>query len=56
MNYTETSLAIVEFKINELYSQKRQIDMRLAQLIEIRDNIRTELIKEYEPCECCNHD
>jgi uncharacterized protein YnzC (UPF0291/DUF896 family) len=52
MSYTETSLAIVEYKINELASQKRQIEERLTELIEIRDKIREEYIKEYEPCNC----
>lgn len=55
MNYTTTSLAIVEYKINELASQKKQIETRLAELIEIRENIREELIKKYEPMnECCD--
>ena len=53
-NYTETSLAIIEYKINEISSQKRQMEERLVELIEIRDRIREEYIKEYEPCkECC---
>jgi hypothetical protein len=53
-SYTETSLAIVEYKINELASQKKQMEERLVELIEIRDRIREEYIKEYEPCkECC---
>lgn len=56
MNYTETSLAIVEYQINELCFQKQQIEKRLSELIEIRENIRNEYIKEYEPCGCCNHD
>lgn len=50
--YTETSLAIVEYKINELISQKKQIDTRLIELIEIRDRIREEVIKEYGSCNC----
>lgn len=55
-SYTENSLALVEFRINELVSEKKHIEQRLKELIEIRDNIREEVIKEYEPCRkrCCD--
>ena len=55
-SYSETSLALVEFRINELVSKKKHIEQRLSELIEIRDNIREEVIKEYEPCrrKCCD--
>ena len=45
-NFTETSLAIVEYKLNELYSQKDWIDKRIEELIKVRDNCRKQLIKE----------
>ena len=48
MNYTETSLAIIEYKLNELSSQKKAIDHRINELLEIRENIRKELIKEIQ--------
>ena len=53
MNYTETSLAIVEYKINELVSKKKQIDLRLKELIEIRDNIREEYKLIDNQCNSC---
>lgn len=38
MNYPETSLAIVEYKLNELYDKREWIDKRIDELIKVRDN------------------
>lgn len=50
-DFNLTSLAIVEYKINELNSQKKWIENRMEELIELRTNIRKEIQKDYEPIE-----
>lgn len=50
-DFNLTSLAIVEYKINELNSQKKWIENRMEELIELRKNIRKEIQKDYEPIE-----
>ena len=47
-NYTETSLAIVEYKLNELYSQRDWIDERIRKLIKVRDNCIKALTDEHK--------
>ena len=48
MTYTKCSLAIVEYKLNELRAERKYIDSRINELIVIRDTIVTELAKEYK--------
>lgn len=48
MTYTKCSLAIVEFKLNELRAKRKYIDDRINELVVIRDTIVKELVKEYE--------
>lgn len=49
MTYLESSLAIIEYKLNELNSQRKWIDTRIDELVAIRDVIVKEMSKEYEP-------
>lgn len=39
MTYIDSSLAIVEYKLDELRSQRRYIDKRIDELVVIRDKI-----------------
>ena len=48
-DFTMTLLAIIEYQINECGSKQKYYSERLKELIAIRDKIREELIKEYEP-------
>ena len=48
MTYTKCSLAIVEFKLNELRAERKHIDDRINELVVIRDMIVKELAKEYK--------
>jgi hypothetical protein len=48
MTYAECSLAIVEFKLNELRAEKMFIEHRIDELVVIRDAIVKELAKEYK--------
>lgn len=51
MTYTETSLALVEYKLDELRSQRRWIDDRISELVVIRDRIIKERMNELEKLE-----
>lgn len=48
MSYIDNSLAIVEFKLDELRSKRRYIDKRIEELIVVRDKIIREKMKDYE--------
>ena len=48
MSYSEVSLAVIEFEINDCNSKKEYYTKRLTELIEIREKIRREVIREYE--------
>ena len=48
MTYLESSLAIIEYKLNELRSQRKWIDTRIDELVAIREVTVKELSKEYE--------
>lgn len=39
MSYLETKIAILDYKIDELVSQKKQIDLRLTELYEEREDL-----------------
>lgn len=52
MSYLETRIAILDYRIDELVSQKKQIDQRLTELYEERED----LFVEYENIQqkhCC---
>ena len=46
MTYTRTSLAIVEYKIDEARSQRNYYDTRIKELIKTRDKIIKKLTHE----------
>ena len=48
MTYTESSLAIVEYKLDELRSRRKYIDTRIDELVRTRDRIVAEMVKEYK--------
>ena len=48
MSYLRASLAIVEYKLDELRSQQRYNEQRIRELIVHRDKIINEIMKEYE--------
>lgn len=58
--YSATTLAIIDYKIDELVNQKSEIDNRLARLYELRENLVVEIEnqnKKVEECrECLMHD
>ena len=52
MSYLETKIALIDYRIDELISQKKQIDQRLTELYEERED----LFVEYENIQqkhCC---
>ena len=51
MMYTKTSLAIVEYKLDEMKSFRNYCDIRIRELVEIREKILEEIIREYEKVE-----
>ena len=58
--YSATTLAIIDYKIDELVNHKSEIDNRLARLYELRENIVVEIAnneKNIDGCrECLMHD
>ena len=51
MSYLETKIAILDYKIDELISQKKQIDQRLTELYEEREDLFVEY--ENQNTHCC---
>lgn len=51
MSYLETKIAILDYKIDELISQKKQIDQRLTELYEEREDLFIEY--ENQNTHCC---
>lgn len=51
MTYNKASLAIIEYKLDEIESKTRYLEKRKIELMVIRDKIIKEIQKEYEPIE-----
>ncbi|MEE1227215.1 MAG: hypothetical protein UHM08_08960 [Bacteroidales bacterium] len=49
MSYLETKIAILDYKIDELISQKKQIDQRLTELYEEREDLFIEYENQNTP-------
>lgn len=52
MSYLETKMAILDYKIDELVSKKKQIDIRLMELYEEREDVFTEYENLNNPVHC----
>ena len=51
MTYNKASLAIIDYKLDEIESKTRYLEKRKIELQVIRDRIIKEIEKEYEPIE-----
>ena len=51
MTYNEASLAIIDYKLDEIESKTRYFKKRKIELMVIRDKIIKEIQKEYEQIE-----
>ena len=51
MTYNEASLAIIDYKLDEIESKTRYLKKRKIELMVIRDKIIKEIQKEYESIE-----
>ena len=51
MTYNKASLAIIDYKLDEIESKIRYLEKRKVELQVIRDRILNEIKKEYEPIE-----
>ena len=53
MSYLETRIAILDYRIDELVSQKKQIDQRLTELYEEREDLFVEYENMSQNQHCC---
>lgn len=51
-----TKLAIIDYKIDELVSQKKYIDVRLIELYEAREELISQEFGKEEHCGECKND
>ena len=51
--YNNTTLAILDYKIDELAYQKKEIEIRIAHLYELRQNLVQKMNEETRHV-CCN--
>ena len=53
-NYSETTLAIVNFEIYKLQLEKEEITTRLVKLYDIRKSVEDKIKDEYRHVNCCD--
>ena len=51
-SYNYTTLAILDYKIDELINQKTEIDNRLSRLYEVREEVVVAIEEDMIPCKC----
>ena len=51
-SYNYTTLAILDYKIDELINQKTEIDNRLTRLYEVREEVVVAIEEDMKPCKC----
>ena len=51
-SYNYTTLAILDYKIDELVNQKTEIDNRLSRLYEVREEVVVAIEEDMTPCKC----
>ena len=51
-SYNYTTLAILDYKIDELVNQKTEIDNRLSRLYEVREEVAVAIEEDMKPCKC----
>lgn len=51
-SYNYTTLAILDYKIDELINQKTEIDNRLTRLYEVREEVVVAIEEDMKSCKC----